>query len=387
MQHTDNTAPGSCANGAAQAESQQKSQLSAKSSPIFQDRTADKNVGQNMPDHKSPQTKKNTTMSTTPITAPGSNTEHKPSGIFAKLSKLPLVNYLTSTAHQEGDIDTVQPEVGKDEQHPNHNATDGKPDVANLIMNTQPYISPFFHKDMKLGELMFCIAAIYAHAKRHGIACRIPWSANPTAKALYGALNKVRIPYTIRKEINPIVYEEKSMGYTPIPEDIRDGRIKGYFHSPLYFEDMEDKIRKLFSPLVAEEKEPGTVGIHINVGEGSFQHSKFRLATSYYLLRATAHIPESVREVIVFSDTPAKAVALLADIPEYARFAFRLDHSEGVDMLRRMTEMENIITSNDAISWWAAWLSKPAQVITHNFWFNVNGDKLPDIPESTWIKL
>ena len=58
-----------------------------------------------------------------------------------------------------------------------------------------------------------------------------------------------------------------------------------------------------------------------------------------------------------------------------------------IDSLRRMTEMERLITSNEAIAWWAAWLSMPTQVITSNFWYNVCGDKLPDMTNSSWIKL
>lgn len=262
-----------------------------------------------------------------------------------------------------------------------------KPAVTSFLKSDEPHVSPHFIKGMKLGELMFAIAAVYAHAKRHDLACRIPWSYNQNTCSLRKLLNTIRIPGTTCGSNEPIAYRDPSMQYNPIPEDMTEGGLKGYFHSPRHFADMEDKIRKLFSPLIAEEKETGTVGIHINVGEGAFQHSKFRLATCYYLMRAAAYIPKEVRELTIFSETPAQAVAMLIDIPEFARFSFKPEHMNEIDSLRRMTEMERLITSNDAIAWWAAWLSMPTQVITSNFWYNVCGDKLSNMTNSSWIKL
>lgn len=362
----------------------QKIEKSAKSSPIFPNRPAERNRGQQQPTT----TKKDTAMKTATITDSGSKPERKRSGILAGLSNLPIVNFLTSRSKKVTDSDGAEQESTLEELGTNTDSPNEPNITTSLLMNDAPHISPNFTKGMKLGELMFAIAAVYAHAKRHNLECRIPWSYNQITRALRRELHAIRIPSTNCGANEPIVYREPAaMQYVPIPEDITEGALRGYFHSPLYFADMESKVRKLFSPLASEEKEPGSFGIHINVGEGSFQHSKFRLATCYYLLRAAAYIPKEVHELTIFSETPAQAVAMLIDIPEYERFSFKAEHQPPLGMLRRMTEMQHLITSNDSISWWAAWLGKPTQVITHNFWFNVNGDKLPDIPDSTWIKL
>ena len=251
-----------------------------------------------------------------------------------------------------------------------------------------PHVSPHFLKGMELGEQMFAIAAVYAHAKRHRLACRIPWAHSRTSKALRRALRNICIPGTSGDTNEPIVYREHpSSRYSPIPERVQEGALKGYFHSPLYFADKEKEIRRLFSSLVAERTEPGTVGVYVNVGEGPFQHSKFRLASCYYLMRAAAYIPHGTQELTVFSETPAQAVSLLVEIPEFSRFSFRVERLNSFAMLRRMSEMQHLITSVDSLSWWAAWLGKPSQVVVPNFWYILNGNSLPNIPGSSWVKI
>ncbi len=384
MQNVAKTVSGSSADSAVQSNLNQKIQFSAKSFQDSRNRPADIDRGRHMPTT----TKNDRAMKTATITDGGSKPERKRGGILAGMGNLPIVNFFTSSAKKVTDSDGAVQESTLEQLGTNTDSSNEINNTTSLLMNDAPHISPNFTKGMKLGELMFSIAAVYAHAKRHNLECRIPWSYNQITRALRRELHAIRIPSTICGANEPIVYREPSaMQYVPIPDDITEGALKGYFHSPLYFADMENKVRKLFSPLAAEEKEPGSFGIHINVGEGSFQHSKFRLATCYYLLRAAAYIPKEVHELTIFSETPAQAVAMLIDIPEYECFSFRAEHQPPLGMLRRMTEMQHLITSNDSISWWAAWLGKPTQVITHNFWFNVNGDKLPDIPDSTWIKL
>ena len=49
------------------------------------------------------------------------------------------------------------------------------------------------------------------------------------------------------------------------------------------------------------------------------------------------------------------------------RFSFRVERLNSFAMLRRMSEMQHLITSVDSLSWWAAWLGKPAQVVVPNF--------------------
>ena len=253
--------------------------------------------------------------------------------------------------------------------------------------NDVPHISPYFLEGMELGELMFSIAAVYAHAKRHRLACRIPWAHSKTTRTLRRELQNICIPATIGSVNEPIAYSYLSRTqYVPIPDEINEGALKGHFHSHLYFADKEKEIRRLFSSLAAKEGIPGSVGIHINPGEGALPYSKFRLATCYYLLRAAAYIPEDAHELTIFSERPAQAIALLVGIPEFARFSFKPEHLNTFEQLRRMSEMQTLITSTDSLSWWAAWLGKARQVIVPNYWYKVSDNTLPDIPGTDWIR-
>ena len=253
--------------------------------------------------------------------------------------------------------------------------------------NDIPHISPYFFKGMELGELMFSIAAVYAHAGRHRLACRIPWAHSKVTKALRRELQNICIPATSGSVNEPIAYSELSRSlYSPIPDEIIEGALRGHFQSHLYFADKEKDIRRIFSSLAAKETIPGSVGVHINPGDDTFPYSKFRLATCYYLLRAAAYIPEDVHELTIFSERPAQAIALLVGIPEFARFSFKPEHLNTFEQLRRMSEMQTLITSTDALSWWAAWLGKAKQVIVPNYWYKVSDNTLPDIPGATWIR-
>lgn len=240
---------------------------------------------------------------------------------------------------------------------------------------------------MELGDLMFSIAAVYAHAKRHRLACRIPWAHSKITGALRRELLNICIPATSGSTNEPIAYSEPSRTlYSPIPEDISEGALRGYFYSIQYFADKEKDIRRLFSSLVEKKTIPGSVGIHINPGDETFQYSKFRLATSYYLLRAAAHIPENVHELTIFSEKPSRAIALLIEIPEYSRFSFKPERLKPFEQLRRMSEMQYLITSIDSLSWWAAWLGKAKLVVVPNYWYKMSDNTLPDVPGSEWIR-
>ncbi|MBQ8516650.1 MAG: hypothetical protein IJ498_03620 [Akkermansia sp.] len=302
------------------------------------------------------------------IVPPSSAPKGKRGSIIPGLSRWPILRHFVSPATKETVTETTA--------------------AASPPEDDVPHISPYFLKGMELGDLMFAIAAVYAHAKRHRLACRIPWAHSKTSKSLRRALRDICIPGTGDNLNEPIAYREPaSAPYTPIPESINEGSLKGYFKSPLYFADREKEIRRLFGSLVADKKEPGSYGIFINAGEGSFLLSKFRLASCYYLMRAAAHIPQEIRELTIFSATPALAVSLLVDIPEFSRFSFRAEHLNAFSMLRRMSEMQHLITSIDSLSWWAAWLGKPSQVIVPNFWYIANGNSLPDIAGSAWMKI
>lgn len=360
----------------------QKIEKSAKSSPIFPNRPAERNRGQQQPTT----TKKDTAMKTATITDSGSKPERKRSGILAGLSNLPIVNFLTSRSKKVTDSDGAEQESTL-ESKMETSSMNFKNSAKSTNMHIAPYISPSFLPGMKLGDLLFTIAAVVAHSRRVKVDCRIPWAYSTETRQLRSALGMNALPGTLCGANEPVAYEEESYLYTPIPETVTSGGLCGYFQSGTYFAEIEPIIRHLFAPLTAVEKIPGTVGIHITIGNDPFKFSRYRLTTALFLQKAAARLSKDIREVVVFSDKPCEAMAMLVEFPEFAQYSFRVDQSKPCEQLRRMTAMQELVISNSALSWWAAWLGKPRKVIAPRCWFMHKAEQPPVFEDSPWIVL
>lgn len=360
----------------------QKIEKSAKSFKDSQNRPADIDRGQHMPTT----TKKDTAMKTATITESGSKPERKRSGILAGLSNLPIVNIFTSRSKKVTDSDEAEQE----------STLEGK--IENLSMNFKNsangsnmhsalHISPYFIPGMKLGDILFTIAAVVAHSRRVKVDCRIPWAYSDETRELRAALGMNALPSTLCGANEALAYEEESYLYTPIPETVSSDGLCGYFQSGNYFAGIEPIIRHLFAPLTAVDKTPGTVGIHITIGNDPFKYSKYRLSTALFLQKAAARLSKDIREVVVFSDKPNEAMAMLVEMPEFSKYSFRADTHKGCEQLYHMTAMQELVISNSALSWWAAWLGKPCKVIAPRCWFMHKAEQPPVFEDSPWIVL
>ena len=382
MQNSDKTVSGSSADSAAQGNSEQKIQFSAKSFQDSQNRPADIDRGQHMPTT----TKKDKAMKTATITDSGSKPERKRSGILAGLSNLPIVNIFTSRSKKVTDSDGAEQESTLESKMENL-SMNFKNSAKGTNMHIAPYISPSFLPGMKLGDLLFAIAAVVAHSRRVKVDCRIPWAYSEETRELHAALGMNALPSTLCGANEALAYEEESYLYTPIPETVTSGGLCGYFQSGNYFAGIEPIIRHLFAPLTAVDKIPGTVGIHITIGNDPFKFSRYRLTTAFFLQKAAARLSKDIREIVVFSDKPCEAVAMLVEFPEFAQYSFRVDQSKPCEQLRRMTAMQELVISNSALSWWAAWLGKPRKVISPRCWFMHKAEQPPVFEDSPWIVL
>lgn len=325
-------------------------------------------------------------MNTASITDSGSKPERKRSGILAGLSKLPIVNIFASRSKKVTDSDGAEQEsilegnvIARSEKSRNiHTDTN---------MYIAPYISPNFLPGMKLGDILFAIAAVVAHSRRVKVDCRIPWAYSTETRQLRSALGMNALSGTLCGANEPVAYEEESYLYTPIPETVTSGGLCGYFQSGNYFAEIEPLIRHLFAPLTAVDKIPGTVGIHITIDNDPFKFSRYRLTTAFFLQKAAARLSKDIREIVVFSDKPCEAVAMLVEFPEFAQYSFRVDQSKPCEQMRRMTAMQELVISNSALSWWAAWLGKPRKVIAPRCWFMHKAEQPPVFEDSPWIVL
>lgn len=360
----------------------QKIEKNAKSFQDSQNRPADIDRGQHMPTT----TKKDKAMNTATITDRGSKPERKRSGILAGLSNLPIVNFFTSSAKKVTDSDGAEQESTLESKMENL-SMNFKNSAKGTNMHNALHISPYFIPGMQLGDILFTIAAVEAHSRRINVDCRIPWAYSEETRELHAALGMNALPSTLCGANEALAYEEESYLYTPIPETVTSGGLCGYFQCGNYFAGIEPIIRHLFAPLTAVDKIPGTVGIHITIGNDPFKYSKYRLSTALFLQKAAARLSQDIREVVVFSDKPCEAMAMLVEFPEFAQYSFRVDQSKPCEQLRSMTAMQELVISNSALSWWAAWLGKPRKVIVPRCWFMHKAEQPPVFEDSPWIVL
>ena len=360
----------------------QKIEKSAKSSPIFPNRPAERNRGQQQPTT----IKKDKAMKTEAITDSGSKPKRKRSGILAGLSNLPIVNIFTSRSKKVTDSDGAEQEStleGKMET----SSMNFKNSAKDTNMHNALHISPYFIPGMQLGDILFTIAAVVAHSRRVKVDCRIPWAYSEETRELHAALGMNALPSTLCGANEALAYEEESYLYTSIPETVTSGGLCGYFQSGNYFAGIEPIIRHLFAPLTAVDKIPGTVGIHITIGNDPYKYSKYRLSTALFLQKAAARLSKDIREVVVFSDKPSEAMAMLVEMPEFSNYSFRADTHKDCEQLHHMTAMQELVISNSALSWWAAWLGKPRKVIAPRCWFMHKAEQPPVFEDSPWIVL
>ncbi len=343
---------------------------------------ADIDRGQHMPTT----TKKDKAMKAATITDSGSKPKRKRSGILAGLSNLPIVNFFTSSAKKVTDSDWTEQESTLESKIENL-SLNFKNSTKGSNMHNALHISPYFIPGMKLGDILFPIAAVVAHSRRIKVECRIPWAYSEETRELHAALGMNALPSTLCGANEALAYEEESYLYTPIPETVDSGGLCGYFQSGNYFAGIEPVIRHLFAPLTAVDKTPGTVGIHITIGNDPYKYSTYRLSTALFLQKAAARLSKDIREIVVFSDKPCEAVAMLVEFPEFAQYSFRVDQSKPCEQLRRMTAMQELLISNSALSWWAAWLGKPRKVLAPRCWFMHKAEQPPVFEDSPWIVL
>ena len=360
----------------------QKFEKSAKSFQDSQNRPADIDRGQHMPTT----TKKDKAMKTATITDSGSKPERKCSGILAGLSNLPIVNIFTSRSKKVTDSDGTEQESTLESKIENL-SLNFKNSAKGSNMHNALHISPYFIPGMKLGDILFTIATVVAHSRRVKVNCRIPWAYSEETRELRAALGMNALPSTLCGANEALAYEEESFLYTPIPETVTSGGLCGYFQSGNYFAGIEPIIRHLFAPLTAVDKILGTIGIHITIGNDPYKYSKYRLSTALFLQKAAARLSKDIREVVVFSDKPCEAMAMLVEMPEFSKYSFRADSHKGCEQLHHMTSMQEQVISNSALSWWAAWLGKPRKVIVPRCWFMHKAEQPPVFEDSPWIVL
>lgn len=233
-----------------------------------------------------------------------------------------------------------------------------------------------------LGNVLFLLAACYAHCLRNGYTLQLTYymcellqlnhAVAPGTFGLYAHLN-ISISHT-----------EKTTSYEPIP-DSAIGGLCGYFQSSKYFADFKAEIKKLYKNLI-EPKRPGVAVVHIRLGD-YLDYKKFRSPDVDYLSRALALLSPSIHTLVVLSDDPMPAKNLIDKCPEAKRFDVRVACCNAGRAIRFMTSAQELIMSCSSFSWWGAWLGDHDKVIVDKTWYNNPAMNTEDIYEPDWVRI
>lgn len=248
------------------------------------------------------------------------------------------------------------------------------------------HISPCFVECMRLGNILFSLAAAAAHAKDVNVPCRIPWLFSDVTMQLRVYLGAKALPVTPHGKCEYPTYTEPARSYRKIPDTITHGSLVGYFQSPKYFEHHEEYIRDMFKALTIPEKEKDTVGIHIRLGDYK-DYDEFHIIDEEYLKEAAKHLSPSIKRIVLFSDDHFQAARMIDNIPAFKDMELVVDTHPTFEALRRMTAMPEMIISASSFSWWGAWLGKAEKVIAPKTWFDCKIDDYQDIYLPNWIRL
>ena len=257
---------------------------------------------------------------------------------------------------------------------------------ARMEEQAGPCVAPHFYPGPRTGNRLFQIAAVYAHALRHGLECRIPWRYEEITSRLYEMLGPTASVCPNGGYDGPVTYHERGFRHTPIPASITHGRLSGYFQTEKYFADHEKEIRTLFSPLAAPRRE-GEAGVHLRMGDYlNFKH-KYQIYDADFLEKALGRFSDNIKTLHIFSDSPRQALDLVASVPAASRFELVLNEDGILPALRAMSSMQELIISCSTFSWWGAWLGSHEKVIVHKKWFVGEISDYEDIYRPGWIRL
>lgn len=244
------------------------------------------------------------------------------------------------------------------------------------------WVAPIFTGG-RLGNLLFELAAAYAHALRHGLQCFVPWGQ-------YAAVSEMRqILNATLPAIEPGSYNRgyyyKEFTFKPLPAHVRGG-MRGYFQSVRYFEDQEPAIRDLYSPLIGS-REPGTLGVHIRLGDYKLKPELYWVMTAEWLRRALQHT-RNKHIILFYSDGKQEALSILKEaLSGEQGYSVEIQHAGTAEDLRRLSAMEELIISASTFSWWGAWLGRVEHVIAPVTWFSGTIQNYQHLYLPHWLRL
>jgi len=179
--------------------------------------------------------------------------------------------------------------------------------------------------------------------------------------------------------------------------------LEGYWGSEKYFSDIEDIIRKDFTPknkpdnatieLIQRIKNCNSVSVHVRRNDYVMDkktHDFHGLCGLGYYKKSIALITKKITNpsFFIFSDDPnwCKTNLRLCYPTNYV--THNLEKKDYEDMIL-MSECKHNIIANSSFSWWGAWLNqnKNRIIIAPKKWFQDKSIDTKDLIPQSWIKI
>lgn len=238
----------------------------------------------------------------------------------------------------------------------------------------------------RLGNLMFQLAACYAHGLRYRIPIHVEWGRNEDTRIFQYILGDLANIFPECGPTRKLAYFEPHFAYLPIPEMAQRGVIKGYFQSFKYFDDFEDEIFRLYSPFIVP-KESNTLGICIRRGDYKKLSHEFNLMGIDWLRQALSQFDIRNKKLVLFSDEPKEALSMLQQALNVDNLSVTTYDGGAVIQMQKITMMENLIISASSFHWWGAYLGRCEKVVAPAKWFVGRIADYQDIYLPHWIRI
>lgn len=213
----------------------------------------------------------------------------------------------------------------------------------------------------RLGNQMFQVASTIGLAHKHGLeAVFPPWYCNYTKKHISQFFaNPVKQVSTV--QMRPI-HNYQEVGFTYHDVTVRPNmRIKGYFQSEKYFENIADLVRHHFKPAqhvinkivgkYGNQLDGNTCAVHIRRGD-YINNSVHDTCDMNYYMRGIKYVNDKVGvdRFFIFSDDINWCRQNLQ-----GNYVF-VDGNIDIEDLFIMSMCKHFVISNSSFSWWASWL-------------------------------
>ena len=260
----------------------------------------------------------------------------------------------------------------------------------------------------QLGNLLFQIAALYAHCLKNGCSPRIRLVLKPEIAFLFGsnsfleALQPLLLLADAKKDLGE-KYTEPRFGFNAIPSSSR--HLEGYFQSSRHFADyksavldmlrppaaLKDLVVKRYGQLFDPRVMARTIVVHVRRGDYLKYPTIHGILTPVYFHAAIRALRARLGDHD--ADAATTSVLIFSDDVAFCRgefpYAECIDEPNESIALCLMSSFQNYVASNSSFSWWAIYLGTPAvHVIAPDPWFGPGGPQdFTDIYESTWTRM